>query len=106
MKLLNFQQVQAVPDGSLIGYLGDISEKGVRVLRKGSFETGGKHRLRLKYVFLGGTSLDLEFDVEAIWDRAGEDLPYREIGFGFIEPATEMLGEVRKIVEDIKSRLA
>ena len=66
VQLLEFQQVEDAENGKIIGYLGDISHKGIRVLRKAPFPMGEHHRVKLKYVFVGGETQSLECDVEGV----------------------------------------
>ena len=102
--LVDFQQVLNVESGKVLGYLGDVSHEGLRVLSRKSIPIGETFRLGLKYVRAGGVTEELEIDAESVWERSDAELPYGETGFHFAELSAEALERIDVIIEDLRKR--
>ena len=102
--LVEFQQVQDAASGKVLGYLGDLSLEGLRVLSKKNIPIGESFRLRLKYVRVGGETEELEADAESVWERKPGDLPYGETGFHFTELSADARECVDVIIKDLQRR--
>jgi c-di-GMP-binding flagellar brake protein YcgR len=103
-ELDNFQRVREVDTGDLIGYLGDISLVGLKVLGKRRVPVGERYKLRLNYICMGGEKESTSIDVESIWEREEENMPYREIGFRFLDLPKETQSHIERIMTDLRDR--
>ena len=104
ISLDNFQRVRDAESGELMGYLGDVSLVGVKILGKKPVEIGKLCRLRVNYICVGGEKLSTEVEAESIWDREDDNMPYREIGFRFLDLPPEARATIERIMADLKAR--
>ena len=102
--LMEFQQIDDLDAGTILGYLGDISRDGLRMLRKQTIPVGKTFNLRLRCVLRGGIVETVEFEAETMWQREAGSMPFGEIGFRLLDPTEEALSVIDKIVDDIKGR--
>ena len=104
VQLEDFQRVRDAQSGKLIGYLGDISEVGVKVLCKTPVPLNETSRLKITYIRIGGEREVTEVDVMSLWERDEEDVPVHEIGFQFINLEESAHEGVLRIMEDLERR--
>lgn len=100
----NFQRVRDEASGELVGYLGDISLVGLKVLGKRAIPMGAQFNLRLNYICLGGEKETTRVEVESIWEREDENMPYREVGFRFADLPASTRGVIERIMADLATR--
>ena len=104
INLMDFQQIEDASTGKTLGYLGDISRDGLRMLRKQKLPVGETYQLRLRYILKGGETQPLELQAQTRWERDSDSLPYCEIGFALLSPSNETLERIDIIVEDLRHR--
>ena len=102
--VIEFQQVQDASTAKVLGYLGDISLEGLRLLSKRAIPIGEKYQLRLRYMLKGGGTETVAIDVKSVWEREDDSLPYRETGFHLIDPSDAARASIEVIVKDLRDR--
>lgn len=102
--LIDFQHVLDADTGEFLGYLGNISAIGIRLLRKTVLPLGDHNRLQLRYVCIGGTIESPQFNAKGMWNRDSETLPYHEVGFQIVDADDEALASIERVVADLKVR--
>ena len=102
--LAEFQQVFDAETEKVVGYLGDISQVGLKLLSKQPFPIGQAYRLRVNYILLGGEPETVELDTESVWAAEPTTMPYRETGFQIHRPSAATSASIAKIVDDLRQR--
>ncbi|MBT6274858.1 MAG: PilZ domain-containing protein [Chromatiales bacterium] len=104
LQLDNFQRVRDAESGNLIGYLGDISLVGLKVLGKQPIPIGKQFKLRVNYICMGGHKQSVELEVESIWEREEPNMPYQEIGYRFTSLSDDTKVSIERIMADLAER--
>lgn len=83
--------------GLLIGYVGDMSESGVRLLSDIAIETGDIRTLRLKMRVREDQMLQIDIQVVCMWSRLNDKTGHFESGFILVGQSAEF----SKLVNDL-----
>lgn len=86
--------------GRLVGYVGDISERGVRILTDEALEQGTLMRLRLRMRNGEGAIVTVDIDAECLWCRANPKSGYFESGAQIGQPSEEFT----RFIEGLRKR--
>lgn len=82
---------------ALIGYVGDVSENGLKVLSDRAFEQDEQVSLRLRMRVKEDEVLQFDLDVTCKWSGANAKTGYFEAGFILEEPSAEFTLMVEKL---------
>ncbi|WP_039914728.1 PilZ domain-containing protein [Cellvibrio mixtus] len=82
---------------ALIGYVGDVSETGLKVLSDTAFEQGAEVVLRLRMRVKDDEVLQFDLDVACKWSGSNAKTGYYEAGFILQEPSAEFALMVEKL---------
>ncbi|WP_150301537.1 PilZ domain-containing protein [Pseudomonas profundi] len=85
--------------GRLVGYVGDISERGIKILTDEALERGTLMRLRLRMRNGEGAIVSVDVDAECLWCRANTKSGYYESGVHIGQPGeafTQLVEGLRK----------
>ena len=82
---------------ALIGYVGDISETGLKVLSDKAFEQGERVSLRLRMRVKEDEVLQFDLDVTCKWSGGNAKTGYFEAGFVLEQPSGEFTVMVEKL---------
>lgn len=82
---------------ALIGYVGDVSETGLKLLSDTSFEQGARVPLRLRMRVKEDEVLQFDLDVTCKWSGSNAKTGYFEAGFILEEPSAEFTLMVEKL---------
>lgn len=88
--------------GRLLGYVGDISLRGLRLLSDEIFDVGTVLELRLRMRNGDGSVTLLDVDGTCLWSREAVRSEYIESGFYIDQPSEEFT----RLVETIGGRCA
>ncbi|HVK99228.1 MAG TPA: PilZ domain-containing protein [Dongiaceae bacterium] len=83
--------------GALIGYVGDVSENGLRVLSDTAFAPGTTATLQLRMRVNENETLQFELDVGCRWSGSNAKTGYFEAGFMLERPSAEFTRMVDKM---------
>lgn len=86
--------------GRLVGYVGDISERGIKILTDEALEQGTLMRLRLRTRDGEGAIISVDVDAECLWCRANAKSGYYESGVHIDQPSEAFT----KLVEGLRKR--
>lgn len=106
LSLDNFQRVREAESGELLGYMGDISPLGLKLLGKRPITIGARFRLRLNYICTGGDKAVANLEAEAMWCHQEDNMPYLEVGFRFTDVNAETRACIERIMNDLNARTA
>lgn len=81
----------------LIGYVGDVSESGLRLLSDTAMEIGTTRTLRLKMRVREDEVLQIDIHVVCMWSRANDKTGHFESGFTLVKESAEFA----KLVTDL-----
>lgn len=82
---------------ALIGYVGDVSEHGLKVLSDSAFEPGAQVTLRLRMRVKEDEILQFDLNVTCRWSGTNTKTGYFEAGFILEEPSAEFTLMVEKM---------
>lgn len=83
--------------GALIGYVGDVSEFGFKLLSDAAIEPGERMDLRLRMRLSENELLQLDLDACCKWSGVNEKTGYFEAGFILEQPSAEFTALVEKL---------
>lgn len=83
--------------GALIGYVGDVSENGLRLLSDTAIEAGVRMPLRVRMRVREDEVLQFDLDVTCKWSGTNAKTGYFEAGFILERPSTEFTLMVEKL---------
>lgn len=98
--LIYYLRVFDVETNSLLGNLVDISTKGMMVVSEQRVEPGKKYRLRMVLPDTVDGRKEVEFDAESRWCQNDTNEDFYDTGFELMNPQTEFLDAVDRLVED------
>lgn len=84
-------------NGALIGYVGDVSEFGFKLLSDTAIEPGTRMDLRLRMRLAENELLQLELDASCKWSGVNDKTGYFEAGFILEQPSAEFTAMVEKL---------
>lgn len=93
-------KVRERASGSLIGYVGDLSEKGMKVLSDEAVAEGSVVQWQLRMRNGDGSMLTVDIDGECLWAGANVKSGYIEVGIHIDQPSDEFT----RLVASIRSR--
>lgn len=82
---------------ALIGYVGDVSENGLKLLSDKAFVQGDKVALRLRMRVKEDEVLQFDLQVNCVWSGANSKTGYYEAGFILEKPSSEFTLMVEKM---------
>ncbi len=82
-------KVSTRPDDRLIGYVGDLSDSGLRLLGDALLEVGSEMSLRLRMRDREGEMRHVDIEVVCLWSRENTKTGYFEAGFTLAKPSNE-----------------
>lgn len=82
---------------ALIGYVGDVSEQGLKVLSDTSFAQDARVPLRLRMRLREDEVLQFDLDVTCKWSGTNAKTGYFEAGFILEQPSAEFTLMVEKL---------
>ena len=85
--------------GRLVGYVGDISEGGLKILTDDTLDAGTLMRLRLRMRNGDGSIVSVDVDADCLWCRANAKSGYFESGLRIDQPSeafTSLVETLRK----------
>ena len=106
LPLENFQRVREAKSDELLGYGGDISALGLKLLGKREIAIGARFGLKLNYICTGGDKATANVEAEAMWHHKEDNMPYREVGFRFINVNADTRACIERILDDLDARAA
>jgi hypothetical protein len=83
--------------GGLIGYVGDVSENGLKVLSDVPFETEKRVALRVRMRVREDEVLQFDLDVSSRWTGTNAKTGYFEAGFILEQPSSEFTNMVEQL---------
>ena len=83
--------------GALIGYVGDVSETGLKLLSDKVFEAGERVILRMRMRVKEDEILQFDLDVTCRWSGTNAKTGYFEAGFILEQPSAEFTLMVEKM---------
>lgn len=98
--LIYYLRVFDTETNSLLGNLVDISTKGIMVVSDKQVEPGKKYRLKMVLPDTLEGSKEVEFDVESRWCQNDANRDFYDTGFELLDPHSEFLDAVDRLVED------
>jgi len=84
-------------NGALIGYVGDVSEFGFKLLSDTEIEPGTLRDLRLRMRLAENELLQIELNACCKWSGVNEKTGYFEAGFILEQPSAEFTALVEKL---------
>lgn len=90
-------KVYDVSKNLLIGYVGDVSESGLRLLSDTAIDTRAERTLRLKMRVREDEMLQMDIRVVCMWSKANEKTGFFESGFILVSESAEFA----KLVSDL-----
>lgn len=83
--------------GALIGYVGDVSEFGFKLLSDTAIEPGTHRDLRLRMRLAENELLQIDLQASCRWSGVNEKTGYFEAGFILEQPSAEFTSLVEKL---------
>lgn len=83
--------------GALIGYVGDVSEFGFKLLSDSQMEPGARKNLRLRMRLTESELLQIDLDASCRWSGVNDKTGYFEAGFILEQPSAEFTALVEKL---------
>ena len=86
--------------GKLIGYLGDITAKGIMIISEYPLEVDIDHLLRMDLPIAIYSKALINFEVRSVWRRPDIDPNFYNTGFQLSNTSQEDIAIIERIVED------
>lgn len=86
--------------GEFIGYLGDLTPKGMMVIAESPLAVNEHYELRMDLPEDIYAKPALSFNVRSVWSQPDLDPAFFTIGFRLIDPTPEDIEIVRRIIQD------
>ena len=67
---------------------------------------GARFGLKLHYICTGGDKATANVEAEAMWHHKEDNMPYREVGFRFINVNADTRACIERILDDLDARAA
>ena len=83
--------------GALIGYVGDVSETGLKLMSDKAFAAGDQLPLRLRMRINENETLQFDLEVTCRWSGSNAKTGYFEAGFILEQPSAEFTLMVEKM---------
>lgn len=83
--------------GALIGYVGDVSETGLKILSDTAFDVGTNTSFRLRMRLSEAETLQFDLNVTCMWTGTNVKTGYFEAGFILQQPSAEFTLMVEKM---------
>lgn len=83
-------------NGRLVGYVGDISAKGMKLLSDEAIEPGEVMHWRLRMRNSDGSTTLIDVDGEVLWSRMNAQTGYAESGVHIEQPSKEFTQLIKR----------
>jgi len=83
--------------GKLIGYAGDVSEDGLRLICDQLVEVGSHMELRLRMRGRDGVMAQVELNAACLWGRENPQSGHHELGLQLLQPGNEYVAFVERL---------
>ena len=83
--------------GALIGYVGDVSEFGFKLLSDSQIEPGTRMNLRMRMRLTESEQLQIDLDASCRWSGVNEKTGYFEAGFILEQVPAEFTALVERL---------
>ena len=83
--------------GALIGYVGDVSENGLKILSDTEFEAGADVKVRMRMRVNETETLQFDLNLTCMWTGTNAKTGYFEAGFILQQPSAEFTLMVEKM---------
>lgn len=83
--------------GKLIGYAGDVSEDGLRLICDQLVEVGSRMELRLRMRGRDGVMAQVELNATCLWGRENPQSGHHELGLQLLQPGNDYVAFVERL---------
>ncbi len=83
--------------GALIGYVGDVSENGLKILSDTEYEVGADVKVRMRMRINETETLQFDLSLTCMWTGTNSKTGYFEAGFILAQPSAEFTLMVEKM---------
>lgn len=101
--LIFYLRVYNSDTGDLIGFLGDISTKGIMVVSETPVVTDKVYNLSLHLNPSNDRRKEriLRFDARSIWSKNDINPDFYDTGFEYVNKKDDVVEEIQKLIEDV-----
>ncbi len=101
--LIFYLRVFNSDNGDLIGFLGDISTKGIMVVSETPVETDKEFSLSLHLNPTNDRRKEriLRFNAKSIWSKNDINPDFYDTGFEFVNEKDDVVQEITRLIEDV-----
>ena len=90
-------------DGQFIGYLGDITLNGLKVISANSIEINSIHNLKIKLPSRISNNEEINFEAKCVWCKNDDEAEKYQLGFKANFSSKENINTIKIIMELLAS---